>query len=148
MEITLTRKVKVPERGTEQSAGLDFYVPNDFNCGRNFVLKPHESIKIPSGIKMRLPIGKAGLFLNKSSHGAKGLQVGACLVDSDYRGEVHLSVKNTNEDVGFTIKPGMKLVQMIVIDVELLKPMIITNEAFSKYENTERGTGGFGSTGQ
>jgi dUTP pyrophosphatase len=143
MEITLVRDVKVPERGTSESAGLDFFVPSDFN---EIVLRDGDSIKIPSGVKMRLPPGKAGEFVNKSSHGAKGLRVGACLVDSDYRGEVHLDV-HYNGPYTFKIKPGMKIVQMVIYDVDLTVPKVLTNEAFSKYENTERGIRGFGSTG-
>lgn len=144
MEITKVRDVKTPQRGTAESAGLDFFVPSDFNT---VLLEPGESVKIPSGIKMRLPIGKAGVFVNKSGLGSKGLNVGACLVDSDYRGEVHLNVFNVS-DTHIIIKPDMKLVQMMIYDVDLITPKVITNEAFEKFADTERGENGFGSTGE
>jgi len=143
MHITLTRDVKKPNRGTSNSAGIDFYVPNDFKAT---ILEPGQSVKIPSGVKMLLPPGKVGIFFNKSGHGSKGLQVGACVVDSDYRGEVHLDLHNISLK-DFEIKPGMKITQMLVQDVDLYEVQQISNEEYSTYENTERGSGGFGSTG-
>tara|TARA_R110000868_G_C10973188_1_gene771456 strand:+ start:11068 stop:11502 length:435 start_codon:yes stop_codon:yes gene_type:complete len=143
MKITLTKDVKVPERGTSEAAGLDFFVPNEFGP---YVVEPGKSIKIPSGVKMVIPKGMAGIFMNKSSHGSKGILVGACVVDSDYRGEVHLDLHNVSLE-SFVIKPGMKIVQMIVQRVELEDITVITNNAFEAQADTERGEGGFGSTG-
>lgn len=143
MKVLLTRDVKCPNRGTAQSAGIDFYVPNDFPTT---VLKPNESVKIPSGVRMVLDPGKVGIFFNKSSHGSKGLQVGACVVDSDYRGEVHLDLHYIGSSQ-FEIKPGMKITQMLIQDVDLCAIQEIDTMEFTKYSETERGTGGFGSTG-
>jgi len=95
---------------------------------------------------MSLNAGKAGVFFNKSSHGSKGIFVGACVVDSDYRGEVHLDIHN-NSSEKFVIKNGMKIVQMLVLDVSLEKLVIVENEAYDKLGESQRGTGGFGSTG-
>jgi dUTP pyrophosphatase len=143
MEFTKVRDVKSPTRGTNESAGIDFYVPNDYN---EFTIKPGESVLIPSGIKIKLFYGQVGLFLNKSGVGVKGVLVGAQVVDSDYRGEVHLNVHNvSNKEL--TFKPGQKLVQMLIMDVKLPIPFELTNESYSLYEDTERGSGGFGSTG-
>lgn len=148
MKYLLTRDVNPPQRGTEESAGLDFFVPNDFNGGHSAFLTPGDSLKIPSGVKMVLPKGKVGVFMNKSSHGSNGLLVGASVVDSDYRGEVHLSVFFLNrENRVFEVKPGMKLVQMLIFDVDLIQPQEITEEEFDNLSDTERGDGGFGSTG-
>lgn len=143
MKITLCRDVKRPERGTEESAGLDFFVPEDFPITH---LCSGDSVKIPSGIKMALPKGYVGIFMNKSSHGSKGLFSGACVVDSDYRGEVHLDLHYVGNEY-FTIKPGMKIVQMLVQRVELERVEVLTEKAFEAISNTERGSGGFGSTG-
>lgn len=148
MKYLLTRNVKPPQRGTEESAGLDFFVPDDYNDGNSTFLEPGDSLKIPSGVKMVLPKGKVGVFMNKSSHGSKGLLVGASVVDSDYRGEVHLSVFFLNQsNKVFEVKPGMKLVQMLILDVDLVQPQEITETEFENFNNTERGDGGFGSTG-
>lgn len=146
MKLLVSPNVKAPTRGTEESAGLDFYVPNDFNDERSLALDPGERIKIPSGVKMVLPKGKAGIFMNKSGIGAKGIFVGACVVDSDYRGEVHIDIHNVGNS-RFYIEPGMKIVQMLIQKVEIEPFVTITDEEFNKLANTERGTGGFGSTG-
>ena len=139
-----TREVISPERGTEQSAGIDFFIPND--AFGTLPLRPGESTKIPSGIKMVIPEGYCLQFVNKSSWGSKGLFVGACLVDSDYRGEVHLDIHNFSKE-HIQLTPGMKIVQAILLPAPNLPPKEISHQEFSVYENTERGNGGFGSTG-
>lgn len=143
MLFTKIRDVKSPSRGTSASAGLDFYVPNDFIP---VSLNPGESVNIPSGIKMMVQYGFSGNFYNKSGVGKKGLLVGACVVDSDYRGEVHLNVHNVSKD-SIAIDPGMKLVQMLIQPVAMTTPEEISKEKYDSYAPTERGSGGFGSTG-
>ena len=138
------KEVASPERGTSQSAGIDFFIPND--AFGSYGLGPGESLKIPSGIKMIIPEGYCLQFVNKSGWGSKGLFVGACLVDSDYRGEVHLDIHNFS-DTAINLTAGMKIVQAILLPVPNVNPMEIDPEEFSVYENTERGAGGFGSTG-
>lgn len=90
MKIVKVRNVKTPTRGTGLSAGLDFYIPDDFEAKQ---IWPGESINIPSGIKARIPRGCALIMFNKSGIATKyQLQVGACVVDEDYQGEIHLHV--------------------------------------------------------
>ena len=141
MKLQKLRNVKTPNRGTTSSAGIDFYVPEDFET---VSLKPGESVLIPSGIKMQLPRGYALIAFNKSGVAVKqGLSVGACVVDEDYEGEIHLHMINTSEK-DQVIATGQKLVQFVLVpvayfdieEVEELQP-----------RNTERGSGGFGSTG-
>lgn len=144
MKISKIRNVKTPERGTPLSAGLDFFVPNDFP-GEHF-LPPGDAVNIPSGIKVKVPHGFALVFMNKSGVAVKkGLQVGACVVDEDYQGEVHLHVRNTSTDVQ-SIKPGEKLVQALLIPVDYCDVEVVNADEL--YEGgTQRGEGGFGSTG-
>lgn len=144
MQFIKTRDVKTPSRGTPESAGLDFYVPTDFEP---ILLTQGKSVNIPSGIKMILPKGKIGLFLNKSGIGKGGLLVGAQVIDSDYRGEVHLNIHNVGTYC-VMIKPGMKLVQMIITNIDLDSPQEVTEEWFEFHSDTIRGEGGFGSTGE
>lgn len=144
MKISKIRNVKTPERGTPLSAGLDFFVPNDFP-GEHFLL-PGDAVNIPSGIKVKVPHGFALVFMNKSGVAVKkGLQVGACVVDEDYQGEVHLHVRNTSTDVQ-SIKPGEKLVQALLIPVDYCDVEVINVDELYE-EGTQRGEGGFGSTG-
>lgn len=143
MNYTKIRDVKDPSRGTEGSAGIDFFVPNDQS---EIILKPGQSCNIPSGIKVLIPYGNAGIFFNKSGVAIKGLMVGACVVDSDYRGEVHLNLHNVSK-LDICIKPGQKIVQMLVQPVVMNSVLEMTNDVYNLYCNTSRGTGGFGSTG-
>ena len=141
MKVQKLRNVKTPNRGTAASAGIDFYVPEDFET---VSLKPGESVLIPSGIKVQIPRGYALIAFNKSGVAVKqGLSVGACCVDEDYEGEVHLHMINTsNKDQ--VIATGQKLVQFVLIPVAYFD---VEEVEEIQSRNTERGAGGFGSTG-
>lgn len=139
------RAVKSPTRGTSKSAGIDFYIPSDF--GKVELSRGH-SISIPSGLKVKVPEGYTLVMFNKSGVALKkGLQVGACVIDEDYQGEVHLHVTNTGTPIA-KLLPGDKLVQGLLIPVSYAE-MQEVGSAKEMYggEITERGTGGFGSTG-
>lgn len=139
------RDVKAPTRGTSRSAGLDFYIPNDYHTVKIY---PRQSANIPSGLKVRLPEGMALVMFNKSGRAVKNsLQVGACVIDEDYTGEVHLHVVN----VGWcpvTLKPGEKLVQGLILPIGFPEMVEESDEeACFRGMESERGDGGFGSTG-
>ena len=137
-----TRDVKDPSYGTKGSAGIDFYVPNDLDI---YELPPGESILIPSGIKVALPDDTALIAFNKSGVCTKQfLQVGACVVDSDYRGEIHLHLFNYSNLIQF-IDPGQKLVQFVLLPYYQAKLYETIDDIFN---DAGRGSGGFGSTGK
>ena len=141
MKIQKVRDVKTPTRGTSKSAGLDFYIPNDYHTVE---LYPQTSENVPSGIKVEIPEGYSLIAFNKSGLALQGLQVGAVVVDEDYQGELHLHVTN----IGFRsvmLEPGMKLVQFLLLPV--LYEQVELVEYFLKKES-ERKEGGFGSTGK
>lgn len=143
MRIAKIRKVKTPTRGTAQSAGLDFYVPDGFD---RVTLTVGEKVFIPSGIKAELPEGYALIAFNKSGVALKkSLFVGACVVDEDYQGEIHLHVVNVG-DKTTTISPGEKLVQLVLLPV-LYDTIEVVEESELFLRATPRGAGGFGSTG-
>jgi len=141
MLIKKIRDVKTPNRGTNKSAGIDFFVPNEFETA---ILYPGESMLIPSGIKVQVPEGYALIAFNKSGVAVKqGLSVGACVVDEDYEGEVHLHLVNTS-NTAQEISPGQKITQFILIPVNYANVQEV--EEFPS-RRSERGSGGFGSTG-
>tara|TARA_R110002126_G_scaffold1823_1_gene10868 strand:+ start:356 stop:787 length:432 start_codon:yes stop_codon:yes gene_type:complete len=142
MRYSKIREVRSPNRGTSNSAGIDFYIPTGFDQK----ILPGESIMIPSGIKVDIPNGTMLQVCNKSGIASKkGLLVGACIVDSDYQGEMHLNLWNvSNKSV--TLASGTKLVQMILVPI-LLPELEEVLEGDLFVGETERGTGGFGSTG-
>jgi dUTP pyrophosphatase len=140
-----TKNVKTPER-TGKNAGFDFFVPEDND---ELTLEPLEGAKIPSGIKCKLPEGYALIAFNKSGMAVKyNLQVGACVVDENYTGEIHLNVFNLSNN-HFTIKPGMKLLQFVLIKPNYAH--VVENYDIEKMYNEddykERGEKGLGSTG-
>ena len=136
MKIVKVRNVKTPTRGTGLSAGLDFYIPEDFEAKQ---IWPGESINIPSGIRARIPRGCALIMFNKSGIATKyQLQVGACVVDEDYQGEIHLHVMNVGKDP-VILKPGMKLVQGLVMPVLYVGVEVLESEDELFSQSTERG---------
>ena len=145
LKIAKIRDVKTPIRGTEGSAGIDFFVPNDYPqelC----TVRPGERFFIPSGIKANVPEGYALIAFNKSGVALKkGLMVGAAVVDSDYQGEIHLHLVNTS-DKNVTIEAGDKLTQFLLIPVDHGTVETVSEEDLFESESS-RGSGGFGSTG-
>ena len=159
LRFTKIRDVRSPERGTAKSAGIDFFVPNDFP---ETVVGPHKDVLIPSGIKASVPEGHMFVAKNKSgvvtSYDAcvragrkpkKGaylysLIVGANVVDEDYQGEIHIHLINTGA-ASIIIKPGTKIVQFVLVPVTYCDVEEVPEEQLF-IEATERGDGGFGST--
>ena len=144
MKFIKVREVKTPAYGTPGSAGIDFFVPEEFQTQQ---IAPGEDILIASGIKAKVPDGYALITHNKSGVASKKrLQVGACVVDSDYQGEIHIHVYNTKARGRVEIAPGMKLVQFLLIPVAHanLTECTVLTDVFP--EVSERGPGGFGST--
>lgn len=161
MIFTKIRKVKSPERGSSGSAGIDFFIPFDILEDANFIEKysdyieygklkipPMKDVLIPSGIKVIIPAGSALVAMNKSGISTKKHVIkGAELIDSDYRGEVHFHLFNISEEYQI-FEPGMKIIQFI--HLEYFADSLLEIDEFDyeiKGGFTDRGTGGFGSTG-
>jgi dUTP pyrophosphatase len=165
MQYSRIRDVLPLTRGTEKSAGIDFYVPKFTNTFVNdlrlknatsqyeifqdsvykIYLRPHHRLLIPSGIKVAVNHYHALIAFNKSGVASKkGLDVLACVVDEDYQGEVHISVVNTS-DVTQVIQENEKLVQFILVPITYSNLTEIPLEELYP-EITERADGGFGST--
>lgn len=127
----------VPKYSTEGSVGLDFYAYKDI------IIPAYKDILIPLGFKIQLPDDLAMIFKEKSSIATKfKLSIGACVIDPDYRGEVHAHFFSHNShDV--LLKKDTKIIQGLFVPV--LKPSISMGIVSN---NTIRGCGGFGSTGE
>ena len=142
MKISKVRDVKTPARGTPESAGIDFYIPE----GETRYINPNSSVLIPSGIKAKVPKGHALIAFNKSGVAVKkNLIVGACVVDEDYQGEIHLHIMNVG-DKPIVVNAGDKITQFVLLPVFYDNVEVVEiNNLYD--ENTIRGDGGFGSTG-
>ncbi len=148
-KFSYVKDVKTPSRANPGDAGIDFFVPTQFNNGEKYRINPGEGIKIPAGIKIEVPFGYAMIFHNKSGVASgKQLIVGASTVDHNYSGEVHINVMNVGMQEQY-ISPGDKIIQGIVFKVEL--PQLIEVPEDELYREVHvagsRADGGFGSTG-
>ena len=137
------REVKIPTRGTIESAGIDFYIPTYSNP---IIIEPRRRALIHTGIKVSIPKGYALIAFNKSGIAVKkNLQIGACVVDSDYQGEIFVHLYNTGL-TEVTLNPDEKFIQFLLLPV----PETTLNEVFTEeqlYTSTsERGDGCMGST--
>ena len=158
MKIAKVRDVKTPVRGTDKSAGIDFFVPSDFRK----VILPHCDTLIPSGIKVKVPEGymlmaaeKSGVVTSrqavlqtgrKPKEGAYDtiVTLGAKIVDEDYQGEVHIHLINVGNRA-VSIEPNTKIAQFILVPVSYDGiEEVPENELYS--EVSDRGDGAFGST--
>lgn len=143
MRISKIRDVKTPTRGTSQSAGIDFYVPNDYE---GIIVGPGQTVRIGTGVRVEIPANHALLGFNKSGVAFSGLDMGACVIDEDYQGEINFHFFNpTNENV--TIEAGQKLGQWILTPVVYCDIEVVDDAELHTVES-ERGEGAFGSTGK
>lgn len=137
----LTETAVVPTRATDGSAGYDLYVDNKHTV----LIEPHKTILMHTGIAMEIPKGYFGAIYPRSGISSnRGLRVANCVgvIDSDYRGNIGLPIHN-DSDVVQKILPNERVAQIIFQKYE----------AFDLYEveeltETDRGAGGFGSTGK
>ena len=131
----------IPTYGTEYSAGADIYscIPEPIH------LAPGKTVLIPTGIAMEIPTGYVGLVYARSSLAVKrGLAPAnkVSVIDSDYRGDLMVPILN-HSDTEQVIEPAERIAQMIFTPYYMA-----CFEETDTLENTNRGAGGFGSTGK
>jgi dUTP pyrophosphatase len=135
----LTRDAKVPTRATPHSAGYDLYYPYGLT---DTIIPPFKRELIPTGIAISVPYGTYGRIAPRSGLALRsGIDVMAGVIDIDYRGEVGIILVNLS-DTDFIVKSGDRVAQLILERIS--NPEIVEVENLS---NTNRGIGGFGSTG-
>lgn len=136
------QSIPLPQYATPGSAGLDLRACLD----APIQLAPQETVLIPTGIAIHMGSSQmAAMILPRSGLGHNhGIVLGNLvgLIDSDYQGEIKISCWNRSSD-HFTVNPGDRIAQMIFVPV--MQPVFKLVEAF---EETERGAGGFGSSGR
>ena len=138
----LSDTAKVPSRATEGSAGYDLYA----DIGAPLYLMPGETLLVPTGVAVALPDAKSVAVVCARSglaikHGIT-LANGVGIIDSDYRGEIKVGLINLGNE-NFVIEPGERIAQLLIMPVEI--PELIVSEELTE---TDRGSGGFGSTGK
>ena len=133
---------KIPKRATPGSAGLDLCACTD----EPTVLKAGERTVIPTGIAIAIENNETAAFVYARSglgikHGIS-LSNGVGVIDSDYRGEICVGLTNTSRE-DYTIEPGERIAQLVLAPIIPAEPVEV-----EELDKTERGTGGFGSTGR
>jgi dUTP pyrophosphatase len=136
VECKVDNATYLPKRANPTDAGADLRTTEPFE------LYPGETKLVDTGVAVKIPEGFAGFVFNRSGQGKKGIillnSVG--VIDSDYRGNIKVALKNISEEK-HKIEAGDRIAQLVII------PVIICDFVDS-WNDTERGTGGFGSTGQ
>ena len=137
----LTPLAVIPEYQSEEAAGMDLHAAIDAGV----LLAPGAIVKVPLGFAMAIPHGfeaqvrpRSGL----SSRQGVTLPNAPGTIDSDYRGEVLVPLINLGTEP-FMVEPGMRIAQMVIAPV-----VQATIQEVDDLEDTSRGSGGFGSTGQ
>lgn len=138
--VKLRDNVDLPRYQTEHAAGMDVQACLD----EPVTLLPHERTIIPTGFAVELPPGFEAQIRARSGMAAKfGIMPanGVGTIDADYRGEVGVILLNTSNE-SFTVEPGMRIAQMVIARYERA-----AWEEVSTLSDTDRGEGGYGSTG-
>ena len=177
LKYTTIREVQAPERAHPTDAGIDFFMPvfteefkkdllrleanfnnlsekeqvgfAEFYSSAELFVPPQSNLLIPSGVKVEIPYGYMGLFLNKSGIASKmNLVIGGQVIDCFFSGEVHIDLHN----VGYQSRilfPGQKIAQMVLVPVLLCDLTLVGEDQLYDWMKQEeyRDSGGHGSTG-
>ena len=137
----LRENAVIPTRGSNQAAGYDLYAAID----EAVTIKPHTTEKIGTGLAIAVPDGYFGAIFARSGLATKqGLRPANCVgvADSDYRGEYIVALHN-DTDIQQVVSPGDRIAQLVVMPY-----LAVEFEEKEELSETDRGTGGFGSTGK
>lgn len=135
-----------PTRNKSTDAGLDLYAAED-----RFI-ELGSTVIVRTGLAINIPVGMVGKIEDRSSLAAKGLRTGAGVVDTGYSGEVGVVLHNLTSQLasdpvlhrrGYQVRKGDKIAQLLVYDVAT--PVV---EVVANLWESERGPGGFGSSGR
>lgn len=137
----LSESATLPTYGSKKAAAMDLYA----NCPNGLAIQPHETVKIGTGFAIQPPEGYCALILARSGMATKqGLapanKVGLC--DEDYTGEYIVSLHN-HSDIPQVVYRGDRIAQLMFVPYEQANLIEV-----EELEETERGSGGFGSTGK
>lgn len=147
MEMELNLKIKklvkppsyynppTPRYATDQASGLDLSAAEDIT------IPPGATRRVATGICLEIPSGLEGQVRPRSGMSVRGLEVILGTIDSDYRGQVCVTVRN-NCPSPWRIREGDRIAQLVIAPVVRVRPVVVP-----ELSETERGERGFGSTG-
>jgi dUTP pyrophosphatase len=135
----LDRRALLPTRAYPGDAGLDLYALEPVR------IEPGDRASVPTGIAVEIPEGQAGLVLPRSGLAARhGITLvnAPGLIDAGYRGELRVLLLNTDRVATFDLAAGDRIAQLVLVDVRT--PAVVEADVLRQ---SERSTGGFGSSG-
>lgn len=141
VKLTGRNGVTLPVRATSGSAGFDLCAAID----EPLTLLPGKLASVPTGIAVKLPDASVGLLFGRSGLGVKHgvtLSNSVGVIDSDYTGEIFVGLCNVSDEP-YTVMPLDRIAQLVV-----MSPVPVSLVPADTLEETERGSGGFGSTGR
>lgn len=132
----------LPTRAHKADAGFDLYSPEDF------MVKNEDSHTIPLKVCVEIPVGYVGFIMGRSSLNRQGINALTGVIDSGYTGEISVILHNTTRKQagiydGVHFFKGDRIAQLVICKLADIEDAV----AVDKLEDTERGDGGFGSTG-
>lgn len=138
----LFEDAKIPTRGSEEAAGYDLYAHNIEKL--NSAILPHSTQIVGTGLSMEIPKGYFGAIFARSGIASKrGLRPANCVgvIDSDYRGEVKVALHNDTDEIQY-FELGERIAQIVIMPY-----LAVEFVEVNTLNETERGAGGFASTG-
>jgi dUTP pyrophosphatase len=130
----------LPARGSPEAAGYDLFSID------SYVVMPGCRVVVSTGISVHLPPGTYGRIAPRSGLAVKhGLDTLAGVIDPDYQGEVKVVLQNLDNSRPFVIRPGYRIAQLILENYTVAEVVEVASESTPLV--TQRGIGGFGSTG-
>ena len=137
----LNSEAIIPTQGSPQAAGWDLYALEET------IVKRNTSSMIKTGLAIAIPTGWEGQIRCRSSLGKKGMIMpnGIGTIDSDYRGELMVLATWIGQGDEFVVQKGERVAQLLFSRVPRVK---FVERDFDQLGSTDRGTGGFGSTGK
>lgn len=134
----LDPKAVIPTRGSDAAAGVDLHAP------KALVIHPNSNGVVSTGLAVEIPDGYFGAIFARSGMATrKGLRPANCVgvIDSDYRGEIKVVLHN-DSDIIRPVQEGDRVAQLVILPYEPIE-----FDEVDELNNTDRGIGGFGSTG-
>lgn len=136
MKVVLDEGAKMPTRAHEEDVGYDLY------SRENVIIYHGDSYSFNTGVHVQIPRGYGGLLVSKSGLNKKYSVQSTGLIDPDYTGSIEVKLYN-HGNAAVRIEQGQKISQLVIVPV--IKPEL---EQVDSLEETERGNGGFGSSGK
>lgn len=135
IDCQLSPGAQLPQRAHPSDAGADLHSLAEHE------IYPGEQILVDTGVAIKIPDSFVGLIFNRSSQGRQGITIphSVGVIDSDYRGNLRVLLKNIGDDP-YKINRGDRIAQLVIVPILLPKFR-------DSWNDTQRGTGGFGSTG-